>query len=116
MPRSGGAGGLALRGALLAGSSLPARTALSRGGAARGRRSAHGFRAGLVGFARGLHSDSGGFEQGRREGAKSRLARAPASEGSGPHRSANASFAPSATNAPAKARRIQVSTRGREMT
>jgi hypothetical protein len=32
------------------------------------------------------------------------------------HRSANASLAPSATNAPAKARRIHVSTRGRAMT
>jgi len=33
-----------------------------------------------------------------------------------PHRSDNASFAPSATKAPAKARRIQVKTRGRETT
>jgi hypothetical protein len=31
-------------------------------------------------------------------------------------RSASASFAPSATNAPAKVRRIQTSTRGREIT
>ena len=37
-------------------------------------------------------------------------------QGVAPHRSAAASFAPSATNAAAKLRRIQVSTRGREIT